>query len=174
MDCKEARGAFEDLAEGQKTLQDFPGLEEHLRQCQDCRDWYAAEGLVFVALDKLDRVPPPSDFAERALVRLPDAVPGVQSPPDSQPERARQSRPSLWSSMVSGLRRPRTHRVLVATLAVVASLLLAVGLWYVLGEGPVPASPGRATGLAAGAIVVGAILLGVVVVLVLVLGQRKD
>lgn len=174
MNCGEARGAFEDLVEGEKSLRHFPGLEEHLTQCQECRDWYAAEGVVFAALEQLDRVPPPADFAERVLVRLPDAVPARQSPQAAQPERVREGRPSLWDSVVSGLRRPRTRRVLVPAMAVAASLLLAVGLWYVLGGGPVPASPGAATGPIMGAIVVGAILLGVAVVVALVLGRRKD
>jgi hypothetical protein len=92
----------------------------------------------------------------------------------AQPERIRQEDRSLWDSIVNGLKRPRTRRVLMPAMAVAASLLLAVGLWYILLGRPVPTSPGAATGSAVGAIVVGGILLGIAVVVALALGRRKD
>lgn len=77
-----------------------------------------------------------------------------------------------WASLLAGLARPTPRRLLAPALAVAATLLVLLGLLYVLqGEGPA-STPGTAAG-AWSWLVGGVVLVSVVVLAVLVLGRRK-
>jgi len=72
MDCRQARNVFEELISGDKSLPQFPQIEEHLAQCSACRTWVQREQQIVDGLKQLQPAPPPADFSQRVLDRLPD------------------------------------------------------------------------------------------------------
>jgi anti-sigma factor RsiW len=268
MNCRKAHEAFEQLIDGDISLQSFPELEEHLKQCPACQDWYRRERRIIQGLERMAAFPAPDGFARQILDRLPDlslgaleqvvrvivraweepgfretlrSAPaqtlqdeGVELPPDLKvvvvppgesalptrqllalplpaagegplsaenlrarlhsstaavlvapemafdpatpkrigivdrfdavPTQARQA----WRSFLSGLTHPAPRRMLAPALVMVASLLLVLGVVYVLVGDQVPSTPGAATGTwswALGGLFL--VILGLVVVLLL-------
>lgn len=76
-----------------------------------------------------------------------------------------------WNSFLFSLSRPAPRRMLVPALAVAATLLLAVGLLYVVVGDQVPTTPGAAIG--AGSWLIGGALLAVVVLAAIWAWRRR-
>ncbi len=171
MECRQAREAFEEVLDGKKSWQDFPGLEQHLDQCPECQEWYARERQAIEALQKLEVFPAPPDFTERVLSQLPDTLPRQRIGLDSQAETALRRLRLAWDSLLQGLTSPR--RRLAPLLAVAASLLLVLGLAYVLWGEDVVSTPGAAMGASPWTIGISVGLVVVVLVVAVVLWRRK-
>jgi hypothetical protein len=110
MNCEQAQRAFEELIEGGRLLHAGLDLEEHLASCAECRARYADELQAIGALETLEALPVPPDFAERVLSRLPDAPPKPQ--PASAPVREAPMRRVrlLWETLVGQLNWPASRR----------------------------------------------------------------
>jgi predicted anti-sigma-YlaC factor YlaD len=173
MKCRQARKGFEELLDGEKSLQSFPSLKAHLEECPQCQAWYTQERRVVHALEQLDRFPVPSDFTKRVLSRLPDRVPLRRPSPAARVELALDRMHAAWGSLLSSLGHPARRRRWVPALVLVASLLLVVGLWAGLQGGAVSSTPGAAVGASPWVIGVGVVLAAVVLVVGLFLWLRK-
>jgi len=72
MNCRQARSAFEELINGDKSLPQLPQLEEHLAHCSECQAWVQREQQIVAGLEHLEGATPLPDFSQRILERLPD------------------------------------------------------------------------------------------------------
>jgi predicted anti-sigma-YlaC factor YlaD len=173
MKCRQARKGFEELLNGEKSLQSSPDLKAHLEKCPQCQAWYALECRAVHALEQLDALPVPSDFTKQVLGRLPDAIPLKRPSPAAKVALALDRMQAAWGSLLSSLGHPSRRRRLVPALAVVVSLLLVVGLWAGLQGSAVPSTPGAAIGTSPWVIAAGVVLAAAVLILGLFLWFRK-
>jgi uncharacterized protein YhhL (DUF1145 family) len=72
MNCRQARSAFEELINGDKSLPQLPQLEEHLAHCSECQAWLQREQQIVAGLEHLQGEAPPPDFSQGVLECLPD------------------------------------------------------------------------------------------------------
>jgi len=174
MDCQKARDALEEILNNDRAFADYIELEQHLSGCSECQAWYDLHLPGIYALEQLERVPSPPDFAQRVLDRLPDKVPSPQPAPTAQTESVWQRLQSAWDSLWSSLTRPTTRRVLAPALTVAATVLLALGIWLGLKGLDLSTTPGAATGPATWLIGLGVILVAATILVLLVTWRRKE
>ncbi len=174
MDCRQAREAFEGLVESGELSPQALDLEEHLSGCPECQEWFARELLSVNALEILDRIPAPLDFTQRVLAQLPDATSQKQPVEGFQAGSHLPRIGEFWQSLLDSFARPPSRRRLAPALAIAASLLLVVGLVYVILGGDVTGTPGAATGASSWVVGIGAGVVVVVVVAALLLWRRKE
>lgn len=173
MDCQQARGCFEELFDRDESRRHTPDLEEHLKTCPECQQWYALESRVVDALEQLEVFPVPPGFTAQVLDQLPDGVPKPKASAAGQTEAILDRARAAWEWIVESLSGPGRRRRLVPVMAAAAALVLIFGLLVALVGNEVTTTPGAATGSSPWAIGGGILVIAAVLVVALILRQRK-
>lgn len=72
MNCRQARDAFEDLIDEDRSPADVTQLEEHLAHCPECQVWARREQQLTQTLEQMAPDAAPADFTRQVLASLPD------------------------------------------------------------------------------------------------------
>jgi hypothetical protein len=173
MKCEQARDMLLNKLDGEGAIQAMPDLDEHLKGCPACQEWYRRQQVAAAAVEKLEPVRVPPNFTARVLAHLPEIKPGTL--PGRE---ARGGVPALlrhtWRDLLDSLSTPAGRRRLAPALVTAAAVLIvAVCLLAIVQGGGVPVTPGAAAGSPAGVILASGVAVVLLAALGLLLLRRK-